>query len=101
MVVQDAAGADAFAEIHDLLFENQPAEGTAGPDDDELVDVAVAGRRRRVGRRGSGSSQAGSTSGSRTRPTRCRQDGVNGTPTVLVDGEPVARTVPAAARGWR
>ena len=39
--VADTAGVDAFAKYHALLFENQPAEGTDGPDDDQLVAWAV------------------------------------------------------------
>ena len=30
-----------FAKYHSLLFANQPAEGTAGPDDDQLIEWAV------------------------------------------------------------
>ena len=40
-VVADTAGPDAFAKFHTLLYENQPAEGTAGPDDDQLIAWAV------------------------------------------------------------
>jgi protein-disulfide isomerase len=41
LVVLDEAGVDAFWRFHDLLFAQQPDEGTAGPDDDDLVDRAV------------------------------------------------------------
>lgn len=41
MVVLDTAGPEAFWAFHDLLFAQQPDEGTAGPSDDELVDLAV------------------------------------------------------------
>ena len=34
-------GRDVFAKYHALLYENQPAEGTDGPDDDQLVAWAV------------------------------------------------------------
>lgn len=37
----DTAGPDAAVELHDRLFESQPAEGGSGPTDDELVDLAV------------------------------------------------------------
>jgi protein-disulfide isomerase len=85
-VVLDEAGLDAFAQFHDLLFANQPAEGTAGLTDDELVDFAA---------------QAGATGDAVANGIRDRtfedwtkqvtdassQAGVTGTPTVLVDGE--------------
>ena len=99
MAVQDIAGPDAFAEIHRILFENQPAEGSAGPDDDQLVDWAV---------------QAGAEE-AEVRPLiedkvfeqfvvnatdQMSKDGVNGTPTVLIDGEPAGET-PQESRGRR
>ena len=40
-VVLDTSGPDVAAKFHDLLFENQPEEGSAGLSDDELVDLAV------------------------------------------------------------
>jgi len=40
-VVADAAGPEAFAAMHRLIYDNQPAEGTAGPEDDQLVEWAV------------------------------------------------------------
>lgn len=40
-VVLDAAGEDVAIRFHDLIFEQQPEEGTAGPSDDELIDLAV------------------------------------------------------------
>lgn len=86
MAVQDTAGPDAFAELHRILFENQPEEGTAGPEDDQLVEWAV---------------EAGAEE-SEVRPLiedkafeqyvvnatdQMSQEGVTGTPTVLIDGE--------------
>ena len=82
----DTAGVDAFKSLHDELFANQPAEGTAGPEDDELIDAAV---------------DAGATE-SEIRPLiedkafeqwiknatdQMSKDGVSGTPTVEIDGE--------------
>ena len=40
-VVLDTAGPEAAVRLHDLLYENQPAEGTPGLDDDQLVALAV------------------------------------------------------------
>ncbi len=85
-VVLDTAGPEAAAMFHDLLFEMQPEEGTSGPSDDELVDLAV---------------EAGASRDAVEGPIRERafeqwvqnatdaasKEGVNSTPTVLVDGE--------------
>jgi protein-disulfide isomerase len=86
MVVLDTAGVDTFMEYRRTLFENQPAEGTAGLTDDELIDLAV---------------QSGADKATIEGPIRDNQfhqwvvnatdqmskDGVNGTPSVFVDGE--------------
>lgn len=86
--VLEDAGPDAFVRMHDLLFEHQPPEGGAGLPDQTLADLA---------------EQAGAN---RDAITSCQQDdtfaawverateqaskdGVNGTPTVLVDGKQV------------
>jgi protein-disulfide isomerase len=85
-VVADAAGPEAFATYHQLLYENQPAEGTAGPDDDQLVEWAV---------------EAGADEDAVREPIEDKiyeqwitnatdqmsQDGVTGTPGVFVDGQ--------------
>ena len=69
-VVADAAGPDVFAKYHSLLFENQPAEGTAGPDDDQLIAWAVeAGADEATSARASRTRS--SSSSSPTPPTRC------------------------------
>ncbi len=95
MVVQDAAGPDVFAELHRILYENQPAEGTAGPDDEQLVAWAVeAGADEADVRDGIESGAFDQFVENAT--DRMSQDGVNGTPTVFVDGEQVQGD-PAAA----
>jgi protein-disulfide isomerase len=96
-VVLDAAGPDAFAAFHDLLFANQPPEGGTGLSDDELVDHAA---------------EAGATGESVEQGIRelrfedwaaqiteaASQAGVTGTPTVLVDGEELADRSPEGLR---
>jgi protein-disulfide isomerase len=85
-VVADAAGPEAFVKMHQLVYENQPAEGTAGPDDDQLVEWAV---------------EAGADEDAVRQPIEDKvyeqwvtnatdqmsQDGVNGTPGVFIDDQ--------------
>ncbi|SHF84191.1 DsbA family protein [Geodermatophilus nigrescens] len=87
-VVVDAAGVEAWLRFHDALFAEQPAEGGPGLDDDRLVELAA---------------QAGATGAEVERGIRdlrfadwteqvtdaASRAGVTGTPTVLVDGEPL------------
>lgn len=87
-VVLDTAGPDVATAFHDLLFENQPTEGTSGPTDDELIAYAV---------------EAGASEDAVSGPIRdlqfeqwvlnatdaSSQEGVSSTPTVMVDGEVV------------
>lgn len=87
-VVLDTAGPDVAARFHDLLFANQPEEGTSGPSDDDLIAYAV---------------EAGASKGAVSGPIRDRrfeqwvvnatdassQEGVSSTPTVKVDGETI------------
>jgi len=94
--VQDVAGPDAFAAMHRTLFANQPAEGSAGPEDGQLVDWAVE----------AGADEA-------VRPLiedqafaqfvvnatdQMSKDGVTGTPTVLIDGQPAGKTPEESAQ---
>lgn len=91
--VLDTAGHEAFAAFHAALFADQPAEGTAGPSDEELIDQAV---------------EAGAAY-SKVAPLiengayddwviaatdAMSRAGVNGTPTALIDGK-VAGSNPA------
>lgn len=86
--VYDASGASAFFDFHKTLFENQPDEGTAGPDDEQLTayasdagaDVADC-----ITDRAMADQVAEATS-------QMKEDGVTGTPTVVVDGEQVEMT---------
>ena len=38
--VDEEYGADAYVQYHDYLYANQPAEGTAGPENDALIAAA-------------------------------------------------------------
>lgn len=85
-VVLDTAGPEVAGRFHDLLFENQPEEGSDGLSDDELVDLAVeAGARRAdvavpIEQRKFEQWVVNATDAA-------NQDDVSSTPTVLVDGE--------------
>ena len=85
-VVLDTAGPEVFLKFHDLLFEHQPAEGSAGLSDSRLVEYAVR----------AGADEAAVRPGIEglafrqwvvNATSQMSQDGVNGTPTVLVDGK--------------
>ncbi|CAN5161346.1 hypothetical protein BH18ACT9_BH18ACT9_22350 [soil metagenome] len=85
-VVLDTAGVDPALRFHDLLFVEQPEEGTTGPSDEDLVrlaakagaqevDVAAAIRDRKFEPWVLNATEAAS------------EDEVDRTPTVLVEGE--------------
>jgi protein-disulfide isomerase len=86
-----SADAGVFQAYHDLLFANQPPEGSAGLSDDQLISYGT---------------QAGITGTAQQTFAQCvkskkysdfvsrisdqaSKDGILGTPTVLVDGNPV------------
>jgi protein-disulfide isomerase len=86
MAVLSTAGPDAFMKFRTIAFDNQPAEGTAGEPDSTLIDWAV---------------QAGASQSQVTplidgnvyhqwvvnATDQMSKDGVNGTPTVFIDGQ--------------
>jgi protein-disulfide isomerase len=87
-VVLDESGPEVAKAFHDLLFDNQPSEEGPFPDSDDLVELAVeAGATEADVRPGiedmafEGWVDAANDAASR--------EGVNSTPTVLVDGEVV------------
>jgi protein-disulfide isomerase len=95
MAVLDTAGPDAFLKFHTLAYDNQPAEGTAGLPDSTLIQWAVQ----------SGADQ------SKVTPLidgnvyhqwvvnatdQMSRDGVNGTPTVFINGKEQDPKNPAA-----
>ena len=89
--VLDAAGPQAAKEFHDLLFENQPEEGSAGLSDRQLLDYAVqAGAPRAAVSRAIGARTFEQWVDNGTE--QASKDGVNATPTVQVDGKTVTYT---------
>lgn len=89
MCVLDDAGPDAWMTMHDELYEQQPAEGGAGLDDDELTSLAADA--------GAGGDEVASCIEDRpyddwaadTTQAFFESGAGNSTPTVLVNGEPV------------
>ncbi|MGJ9414340.1 DsbA family protein [Aeromicrobium sp. CF4.19] len=85
--VLDDSGVEAFKQMHDILFANQPSEGGAGPEDAELADFA---------------EQAGAgdiseclrvetfTPWVEEALAKGQEADVTGTPTVRIDGEDVS-----------
>jgi protein-disulfide isomerase len=89
--VLDAAGPQAAKEFHDLMFENQPEEGSAGLSDRQLLDYAVqAGAPRAAVSRAIGARTSEQWVDNGTE--QASKDGVNATPTVQVDGKTVTYT---------
>jgi protein-disulfide isomerase len=89
--VLDAAGPQSAKRFHDLLFENQPEEGSAGLSDSTLEDYAVQA--------GAPRAEVSEAIENRTfqqwvddGTEQASKDGVNATPTVKVDGTTVTYT---------
>jgi protein-disulfide isomerase len=86
--VLDASGPKVAKKFHDLLFENQPAEGSAGLSDSRLVDLAVqAGAPRKAVQDAVSSKSYESWVNKVT--DKASKDKVTGTPTVRVNGKDV------------
>ena len=90
-VVLDTAGSKAAKKFHDLLYEHQPQEGSAGLSDAQLIDYAVQ----------AGANRSSVTTGIHSRKfqhwvenvdTAASKAGVTGTPTAVVDGKTVQWT---------
>lgn len=86
LVVLEEAGPDAFLKLHDDLYANQPGEGGAGFEDDELIDRAVQ----------AGAVEADIRPGIEDKvydqwiknaTDQMSKDGVNATPTIRINGE--------------
>jgi protein-disulfide isomerase/uncharacterized membrane protein YphA (DoxX/SURF4 family) len=81
-----AVNPDAFARLHQLLYQQQPAEGSAGLTEDKLLQLAQQA--------GAGAAadpiRAGTYADYVARATdQSSKDGVTGTPTVRVNGKTV------------
>ncbi|HEX8498550.1 MAG TPA: thioredoxin domain-containing protein, partial [Actinomycetales bacterium] len=87
-----AAAPQQFTRFHSLLFANQPAESSAGLDDARLTALG-----QQVGARIGTCVTDQTYSGWAARVTdQASKDGLAGTPTVQVDGVPVASPTPEA-----
>lgn len=84
--VLDTGGVTAFKSFHDILFANQPQEGTAGPDDDRLIAFA-----KQAGVTGVDACVKDQTFTPWVEEALAQgeDDGVRSTPTLLVDGKAV------------
>lgn len=90
-----AADAGAFPRFHNTLYDDQPAEGSAGLSDDRLIDIG----------RSNGATSASYAScvrdgryksWSRSVTEAASKRGVNGTPTVYVNGKALTNPTPEA-----
>lgn len=87
-VVLEEAGGKAALEFHNQLFANQPAEGGESPDTQWLIDLAAeSGADQPAVAEGieNGDFEQWATNASE----EASKQGITGTPTVLVDGEPL------------
>ena len=85
-VVLEKSGPEVAKAFHDLLFENQPSEEGPFPDDDELVDLAVEAGAVEADVRGPIEDLAGADFAEGA-TDQAAEAGVQGTPTILIDGE--------------
>lgn len=92
MVVYAQGGAQAFQKFHTYLYAHQPAEGSAGPTDQQLIDAAVK----------LGNDRSAITPGIEgnvyhqwvvNATDQMSKHGVNGTPTAFIDGKPAGSSV--------
>jgi len=89
--VLDTAGDEAYLRMHDLLFLNQPPEGSAGLSDDQLAELAQQAGADRAAV--ADCMEQGRFAGWVAAATeQASQDGVTATPTLLVDGTPLQLT---------
>jgi protein-disulfide isomerase len=93
-VVLDKAGPAVAKQFHDLLFENQPEENSAGLSDSRLVELAVqAGANRSAIKKGIDNLEFEQWVKNVT--DQASRSGVNATPTVRINGKNVQATTTA------
>jgi protein-disulfide isomerase len=93
-VVLDKDGPAVAKQFHDLLFENQPQENSAGLTNDRLVQLAVqAGANRSEVKKGIDS--LGFQQWVKNVTDQASRSGVNATPTVRINGKTVDATTTA------
>ena len=85
-IVLDRSGADVAKKFHDLLFENQPSETGPFPGNDELVKLAVEAGATESDVKDAIENDDGADWVDRA-TNAADQAGVQGTPTVLLDGK--------------
>jgi protein-disulfide isomerase len=87
----NSGGPMVFTKLHDLLFANQPAEGSAGLTDAKLADLAA-----QAGADKNAVAACQSTGAfddwAKEVTEQSSKDGINGTPTYFVDGKQVTFT---------
>ncbi len=86
MAVLDTSGQEAFVAYQRLLYENQPAEGSAGLTDDQLIELAVKAGADEDAVRGPIEDRV-FQQWVENATEQASKDGVTGTPTVLIDGK--------------
>jgi len=95
LCVLDADGVEGYKKMHDLLYANQPAEQTAGPEDKELVATA-----KQAGYSGSEKCITQKTYGPWIEDAykAALDAGFEGTPWVVIDGKDVSSPTPAGLK---
>jgi len=82
----ELSGVKRFVSLHALLFENQPEEGGAGLSDSELADLAAqAGADKQAVEKCQSADTY--TDWVKVATNEASKDGINATPTYLVDGK--------------
>jgi protein-disulfide isomerase len=89
-----AAEPEKWRDYHDLLFDNQPPEQSAGLSDDELVSLAVEAGASKSDMQSCVDDMRYQTWVESTTEVNTNAPGFEGTPSVSVNGEPVDNPTP-------